>query len=50
MMIRIDQLEAEMETYKAELKLREEEREESEKLVEQLDTLKVSLSGSWLCF
>ena len=39
--LRIEQLEAEMETMRSELKLREEEREESEKLAEQLDTLKV---------
>ena len=41
MKLRLEQLEAEMETLRTELKLREEEREESEKLAEQLDTLKV---------
>ena len=42
MKLRIEQMEAEMETYKAELKLREEEQEKAEKLVEQLDSLKVN--------
>ena len=43
--LRVEQLEAEMETYRAELKLRDREREESEKLAEQLDTLQVSGRG-----
>ena len=41
MTARIEQLEAEMESYRAELKLREEERVESEKLAEQIDNLQV---------
>ena len=38
---RVEQLEAELETHKVELRLRDEDRKESEMLAEQLDSLKV---------
>ena len=47
---RVEQLEAELETHKVELRLRDEDRKESEMLAEQLDSLKVSLLIIISCF
>ena len=41
---KLEQLEAELETCKAELRLRDEDLEKSEKLAEELDSLKVQLN------
>ena len=40
---KVDQLETELETLKDELKLRDEDREQAEKLAQELDNLKVSI-------
>ena len=41
---KVDQLETELETLKDELRLRDEDREQSERLAQQLDSLKVNYS------
>ena len=45
---KVEQLETELETCKVELRLRDEDLEKSEKLAEELDTLKVCLELYWM--